>query len=67
MGGLTREAAAHVGLAEGTLVAQGGADAFIGMIGLGVLRPGQLALLTGGGPPCFTRALLYAFMPSAGE
>jgi hypothetical protein len=38
---------AHLGLAEGTLVAQGGADAFIGMIGLGVVAPGQMALLTG--------------------
>ena len=48
VGGLTAEAAAHLGLQEGTPLAQGGADAFIGMLGLGVLRPGQLALLTGG-------------------
>lgn len=34
---------AHTGL----VVAQGGADAFIGMIGLGVTTPGQMALLTG--------------------
>jgi hypothetical protein len=47
VGGLTAEAAAHLGLAPGTPVAQGGADAFIGMIGLGVTRPGQLAMLTG--------------------
>lgn len=47
VGGLTSDAAAHVGLPEGLLVAQGGADAFIGMVGLGVLRPGQMALLTG--------------------
>ena len=26
---------------------QGGADAFIGMVGLGVLEAGQMALLTG--------------------
>ncbi|GLI64537.1 hypothetical protein VaNZ11_007831 [Volvox africanus] len=47
VGGLTRAAADHLGLVEGTRVAQGGADAFIGMIGLGVIRPGQMALLTG--------------------
>ncbi|KAG2482942.1 hypothetical protein HYH03_018167 [Edaphochlamys debaryana] len=47
VGGLTEEAAAHVGLPPGLLVAQGGADAFIGMLGLGVVEPGQMALLTG--------------------
>jgi ribulose kinase len=47
VGGLTSSAAAHLGLAEGTPVAQGGADAFIGMLGLGVLEAGQMALLTG--------------------
>eukprot|EP00798_Chlamydomonas_sp_ICE-L_P030476 gene30476-35489_t len=36
VGGLTAEASKHLGLPEGTLVAQGGADSFIGMIGLGV-------------------------------
>ena len=45
--GLTEAAAAHLGLPVGLPVAQGGADAFIAMIGLGVLRPGQLALITG--------------------
>ena len=47
VGGLTPEAAAHLGLPAGLPVAQGGADAFIGLIGLGVTRPGQLALVTG--------------------
>lgn len=47
VGGLTREAAAHLGLREGTPVVQGGADAFIAMIGLGVTEPGDLALITG--------------------
>jgi hypothetical protein len=28
-------------------VAQGGSDAFIGMVGLGVVEPGQMAMLTG--------------------
>lgn len=44
---LTDGAARHLGLGTGTLVVQGGADAFIGMIGLGVHKPGQVALVTG--------------------
>lgn len=47
IGPLTEDAAAHLGLAAGTPVVQGGADAFIGMIGLGVTQPGDLALITG--------------------
>ncbi|HTW25641.1 MAG TPA: FGGY-family carbohydrate kinase [Acetobacteraceae bacterium] len=47
IGTLTREAAAHLGLPETVKIVQGGADALIGMIGLGVARPGQLALVTG--------------------
>ena len=45
--GLTPATAEHLGLNAGTPVAQGGSDAFIGMIGLGVVRPGQLAFVTG--------------------
>jgi ribulose kinase len=44
---LTKDAAAHLGLQPGIPVAQGGADAFIGMIGLGVTEPGEMALITG--------------------
>jgi ribulose kinase len=44
--GLTAEAAEHLGLSEGTIVAQGGADAFIGMLGLGVTKAGEMAMLT---------------------
>lgn len=47
VGGLTQEAAAHLGLAPCTPVAQGGVDAQIGMLGLGVVDPGSLALLMG--------------------
>src|SRR5262244_3289253 len=47
IGGLTAAAAEHLGLAKGLPVTQGGADAFIAMIGLGVIRPGRLALITG--------------------
>ena len=47
VGGLTDDAAGALGLPPGLPVAQGGADAFVGMIGLGVIKPGQMALLTG--------------------
>jgi len=47
VGPLTPQAAEHLGLAETVLVVQGGADALIGMVGLAVAKPGQLALITG--------------------
>ncbi|WP_297974101.1 FGGY-family carbohydrate kinase, partial [uncultured Amaricoccus sp.] len=47
VGTLTPAAAAALGLRPSVRVVQGGADALIGMIGLGVARPGQLALVTG--------------------
>ena len=47
IGGLTPAAAEHLGLPEGLPVAQGGADAFIAMIGLGVVKPGKMAFITG--------------------
>ena len=47
VGGLTREAAEELGLPEGTPVAQGGGDAFVGALGLGVSEPGKMALITG--------------------
>jgi ribulose-phosphate 3-epimerase len=47
IGLLTPEAAAHLNLPQGLPVAQGGPDAFVGMIGLGCIYPGQLCLITG--------------------
>ena len=47
IGGLTSNASLHLDLPEGLPVLQGGADAFIGMIGLGVVDPGSLAFITG--------------------
>lgn len=47
LGRLTAEAAEALGLRRGTLVAVGGADAFVGMVGLDVVRPGLCALITG--------------------
>lgn len=47
LGGLTARAADHLGMPQGIPVAQGGADAFIAMIGLGVVKPGKMAFITG--------------------
>lgn len=47
IGPLTAAAARHLGLRPEVKVVQGGADALIGMIGIGVAKPGQLALITG--------------------
>lgn len=47
VGLLTSETATKTGLPEGLPIAQGGPDAFVGMIGLGCIRPGQLCLITG--------------------
>lgn len=47
VGGLTAEAAAQLGLAEGTPVGEGGADAFVGVIGLNAVQPGKMTLITG--------------------
>ncbi len=44
---LSAKAAQELGLSTSVKVVQGGADALIGMIGLGVAKPGQLALITG--------------------
>lgn len=47
VGNLHKEAADHLNLNEGTPVAQGGPDAFVGMVGLGSIRPNQMCLITG--------------------
>jgi ribulose kinase len=47
IGNLTANAAEHLGLPITTPVIQGGADAFVAMIGLGVVKPGRLAFITG--------------------
>lgn len=44
---LSASAAFELGLSQKVKVVQGGADALIGIIGLGVAKPGQLALITG--------------------
>jgi FGGY-family pentulose kinase len=51
-GTLLPEVAAELGLPEGIPVAEGGADAFVAMIGLNVLRPGKMAFITGSSHLC---------------
>jgi len=47
IGGLSAEASALTGLPRGIPVAAGGGDAFVGVIGLNALEPGQVAMITG--------------------
>lgn len=47
LGTLTSAAGAELGLNPGLPVAVGGADAYVGQIGLDVLSPGRVALITG--------------------
>jgi FGGY-family pentulose kinase len=46
-GRLAASAAAELGLKAGTTVAQGGIDAYLGMLGLGAVGSGDLALILG--------------------
>jgi FGGY-family pentulose kinase len=46
-GELCRDVAEELGLEAGTPVAEGGVDAHVGAIGLGVVEPGKMALITG--------------------
>jgi FGGY-family pentulose kinase len=47
VGGLGKDAAEELGLRAGTPVAEGGIDAHVGALGLGVVEPGMVALITG--------------------
>lgn len=47
IGGISDEVAALTGLRAGIPVAGGGADAYMGVIGVNALTPGKLALITG--------------------
>ncbi len=46
-GELTEQTAKELGLKKGTIVAQGGIDAYAGMLGLATVKPGRLALVIG--------------------
>jgi ribulokinase len=47
VGGLREEVAKELGLKPDTPVAEGGVDAFVAAVGLGVVDPGKIALITG--------------------
>jgi FGGY-family pentulose kinase len=47
VGRIRTDLAAQIGLTDKTVVVQGGADAYIGVIGLGAVKPGRLAFITG--------------------
>ena len=47
VGPLLPEVARMLGLSDTTIVYQGGGDAFIGLLGLNVTRPGKIGLITG--------------------
>lgn len=47
IGTLTKAAADHLGLYEGLKIAQGGIDSSIGLLGIGVNRPGRIGMITG--------------------
>ncbi len=47
IGKINSEVAKNTGLSQNILVVQGGADAYIGVIGLGATKPGRLAFITG--------------------
>lgn len=47
VGGISAKVAELTGLREGIPVAGGGADAYMGVIGVNALKPGKLALITG--------------------
>ena len=47
VGGLRKEVAEELGLKADTPVAEGGVDASVGALGLGVVEPGRMALITG--------------------
>lgn len=47
VGKLTKYAAGKLGLRPGILVTEGGCDAYIGMLGLNVTKPGRAALIAG--------------------
>lgn len=47
LGNISPEAAEYLGLSKNTIIGQGGVDASVGLFGLGVIKPGRAALITG--------------------
>ncbi len=55
-GQLTPQAAEELGLLAGTPVAEGGGDAMVGTVGMNVLAPGKIALITGSSHAIFAES-----------
>jgi FGGY-family pentulose kinase len=47
VGRIRPDLASKIGLSDRTVVVQGGADAYIGVLGLGAVKPGRVAFITG--------------------
>ena len=72
VGRLQAEAARALGLSDSVRVFQGGGDAFVGLLGMNVVRPGRIGLITGSSnvvgafaDEAFHRAGLYGAFPEA--
>lgn len=61
LGGLTAEVAAELGLRQGIPVAVGTIDAEAGMIGMDVMAPGKMALITGSSNPLLAQSATPIF------
>ncbi|MDB5348772.1 MAG: araB [Planctomycetota bacterium] len=65
-GRLTRGAADALGLRPGTPVAQGGIDAYLGMLGLGATGPGDVAIIVGSSTCHLAQSRVGVFGSGAG-
>lgn len=63
LGRLTPDAAEQIGLPAGLPVAEGGADAFVGMVGLDVVAPGKAAIITGSSHLHLAQTLTPTYSP----
>jgi FGGY-family pentulose kinase len=63
VGGLSSQVAEELGLLPGTPVAEGGGDAMVGTVGMDVLAPGKIALITGSSHAIFGESATPIFGP----
>lgn len=63
VGGLSKKAAEELGLPPGIPVAEGGADSMVGTVGMDVLAPGKIALITGSSHAIFCESAEAMYGP----